>query len=105
MASRMSEGEKVSLALVTLGHIYQGLADLTTQRARSCFALHFVLGWMTEYFDGLYSNRADTPRDLPFLAKYAGIRGTTLTLAQARGIFRHPDTANYHCIPFGDSLG
>jgi len=60
---------------------------------------------MAKYFDSLYSYRVDTPYDLPLLAKYAGLRGTALTLAQARGIFSHLDTINYRCIPFGDSLG
>ena len=63
------------------------------------------MGWLAEYFPGLYSRcpDGDVPVDSPLLAQYAGLRGTTFSIHQARGVFRHPSTVEYRLLPFGPS--
>ena len=109
MARRMARGNKVSLAPAALGYLYHGLSITAQNPSRTSskisLASHFLVGWLAEYFPGLYSRRpdGDVPVDSPLLAQYAGLRGTTFNIHQARGVFRHPSTVEYRRVPFGPS--
>lgn len=68
----MADGKKISLAPAALGHIYHGLNKMATHhvnpgRDGSSFGIHFVVGWIAEYFPCLSRCRPDSafPERLP----------------------------------------
>ncbi|XP_024177801.1 uncharacterized protein LOC112183675 [Rosa chinensis] len=95
MASLMAQGIRVSLAPTVLGYVYHGLGEMATHSAgpgssNSCLPIHYVIGWLGEYFPYLYSSRSDKefPGGYPRLARYAGIQGRSLSITEARMVFR-----------------
>jgi len=110
MACRMAEGQQISLAPAALGHVYYGLSmaiQNSENDARAVFGMHFIIGWLARYFPALYNQRPGelVSEGAPLLALYAGYRGNILTIHEARGVIRHPDSADFRGVPFGDVTG
>ncbi|KAJ8433131.1 hypothetical protein Cgig2_004869 [Carnegiea gigantea] len=95
MATLMTSGHRVSFAPTVLSYIYHGLGDAASNpdypgKANTIFPVHYVIGWLAELFPCLYRCRLDSdcPDDFSTLVCYAGLLGITLSLSQARHIFR-----------------
>ena len=80
MAYVMAKGQKISLALTVLGHIYHGLGQTASHpnhpgHANPYFPIHYVVGLLAEVFSTLYSQRPDSesPVDYPALMRYIGM--------------------------------
>jgi hypothetical protein len=112
MACLMARGDKISLAPSVLGHIYHGLGEIITEprgpgESRSCFPVHYVIGWLGEHFPCLYKSRADNefPNNYPCLARYAGVEAKSLDITSARLIFRTNESVDYRPSPFIEQKG
>lgn len=112
MACLMAEGVKVSLAPTVLGYIYHGLGLAVTDPkgpgdSRACFPIHYVVGWLGEYFPCLYKCRADSelPPSYPHLARYAGVEAVELDISSARRVFRTNVSVIYRPSPFIEQNG
>lgn len=112
MACLMARGDKISLAPSVLGYIYHGLGEIVTEprgpgESRSCFPVHYVIGWLGEHFPCLYKGRADNefPNNYPYLARYAGVEAKSLDITSARLIFRTDKSVNYRPSLFIEQKG
>ncbi|KAJ8441383.1 hypothetical protein Cgig2_009091 [Carnegiea gigantea] len=110
MASLMAKGQKLSLAPTVLRCIYHGLGKVASHpnhpgRANICFPIHYVVGWLTEIFPALYSQRPNykCPVDYPALMFYARMSAKQFTLEQARSIFRNEQSISFHASAFWEN--
>jgi hypothetical protein len=85
MASRISYGERVSLAMPVLANIYRGLRDLTSShdpsRCRELVSWHFISGWLHMHWSGVYhpSLSSNLRANLPILGDLASTEPASLT--------------------------
>lgn len=91
MACLIARGDKISLAPLVLRHIYHGPREIVTEprgpgESRSCYPVHYVIGWLGEHFPCLYKIRANNelPNNYPYLARYDGIEAQSLDITSAR---------------------
>ncbi|KAI5314606.1 hypothetical protein L3X38_043782 [Prunus dulcis] len=112
MASLMARGIKVSIAPTVLGYIYHGLGETVTcprgpGTSLACFPVHYVIGWMGEYFPCLYRchNDIEFPASYPHLTRYAGIAANDMDISKARVIFRSDISMRYRPSAFDEHDG
>ncbi|KAL6286893.1 hypothetical protein ACE6H2_011283 [Prunus campanulata] len=112
MASLMAQGVKVSIAPAVLGYIYHGLGETVTcprgpGTSLACFPIHYVIGWMGEYFPCLYRchNDIEFPANYPHLTRYAGIAANDMGISKARVIFRSDTSMRYRPSAFDEQDG
>ncbi|KAJ8439281.1 hypothetical protein Cgig2_016829 [Carnegiea gigantea] len=95
MAALLAMGHRLSLAPTVLGYPYHGLGQAANHlghpgEAGATLPIHYVIGWLVELFPCLYSHHPDRkcPKEYPILIRYAGDTHTSLSLSQARHMFR-----------------
>ncbi|KAJ8421951.1 hypothetical protein Cgig2_006422 [Carnegiea gigantea] len=95
MAALLAKGHRLSLAPIVLGYIYHGLGQAMSHlghlgEAGATLPIHYVIGWLVELFPRLYSYHPDRkcPKEYPILIRYVGDTHASLSLSQARHIFR-----------------
>ncbi|KAI5318301.1 hypothetical protein L3X38_038009 [Prunus dulcis] len=108
----MARGIKVSIAPTVLGYIYHGLGETVTcprgpGSSLACFPVHYVIGWMGEYFPCLYRchNDIEFPASYPPLTRYAGIAANDMDISKARVIFRSDISVRYRPSAFDEHDG
>jgi Plant mobile domain len=90
MASRITRGDRVSLAVPVLANIYRVLRGLTSSHSpshcREIIPWHLISGWLHMHWSGLYcpSLASDLRDELPLLSDLAGIQPSSMTAEDAR---------------------
>jgi hypothetical protein len=90
MASLITRGDRISLAVLVLANIYRGLRGLVSSRSpsrcRELISWHLVSGWLHMHWLGSYDPSMAVPlRDhLSLLSDLAGVQPTSLTPTDAR---------------------
>lgn len=92
-----------------LGYIYHGLGETVTcprgpGTSLACFPVHYVIGWMGEYFPCLYRCHSDIEfrASYPHLTRYAGIAANDMGISKARVIFRSDISMRYRPNAFDE---
>ena len=78
------------------------MSTKTPGEAWAILPVHYLIGWLGEYFPCLYKCRADSnfSRSYPFLARYGGIEAEDLDISSARRVFRTDQSVDEHPNPF-----
>lgn len=95
-----------------LGNIYHGLGMAVTDpkvhgNSNVCFPVHYVIGWLGEYFPCLYKCRVDSEFPISYhrLAKYAGVEAVDFNISSTKLIFRTNKSVIYRPSPFMEKNG
>ncbi|KAH6764911.1 hypothetical protein C2S51_016160 [Perilla frutescens var. frutescens] len=104
IASIMASGERVSLTVLVLASIYQGLNKISSlakpPQGHLAFPIHFVYGWMTCYLQTHFD--LEGKREAPRMVRYSSEGGARFYgPAKARKRVHRAELVSWHCImPF-----